>query len=369
MRGLQEWKGFVPPRPSPRPSPKGEGEVPMIESTPIPIPTSPAEDLASPAPRAATATSSRKRVVALVKFALTAAVVYYVGRVLVEQFRDVSWRDLHVTPGFAALSILATLGVSGVQLIVFTSLLRAYGHRLPWGATLGAAWIPPLGKYVPGKVASIAGAVYIQRQNGVSGSVAVSVALMLDALAVIAGLIVSTPLLLWEPVRRQMPWAWGWCVALAACGLVALHPRVFAAFVNRLLKTLGRAPLSKIPSASMYAVPVLSSFAQWLFAGLALWCMTRAVVEVSAAEIPLFIATAALAMTVSYLALFSPGGIGVREWLFLVTLGPMMGAERAGVVAIVIVAMRVVQTLIELILAAVGFAVLRRARRGGSGAT
>jgi hypothetical protein len=225
----------------------------------------------------------------------------------------------------------------------------------------GAAWVPPLGKYVPGKVASIAGAVYIQRQNGVPGSVAVSVALMLDGLAVIAGLIVSTPLLLWEPVRRQMPSAWMWCGALAVCGLVALHPRVFAALVNFLLKKLGRSPLSTVPSAKMYAIPVLSSFAQWVFAGLGLWCMTRSVTDVSVSLIPLFIATAAFAMTFSYLALFSPGGIGVREGLFLMTLGPMMGAERAGMVAIVVVAMRVVQTLIELSLAGVGFAALRGA--------
>jgi uncharacterized membrane protein YbhN (UPF0104 family) len=330
----------------------------MIESTPIPIPTSPAEDAAAAPP----ARSAKQRLIALVKLALTLAVVYYVGRSLVHQFREVSWDQLHFTPGFAALSILATLGVSSVQLVVFTTLLRAYGYRLPWRATLGAAWVPPLGKYVPGKVASIAGAVYIQRQNGVPGSVAVSVALMLDGLAVIAGLIVSTPLLLWEPVRERMPSAWIWCAALALCGLIALHPRIFATFVNFLLKKLGRSPLSTIPSAAMYAIPVMASFCQWLLAGLGLWFMTRSVTDVSPSVIPLFIATAALAMTFSYLALFSPGGIGVREGLYLVTLGPLLGAERAGMAAIVVVAMRIVQTLIELALAGVGFAVMRRSR-------
>jgi type IV secretory pathway TrbD component len=266
--------------------------------------------------------------------------------------------DLHLSPGFAALSVLSTFIVHLGQLLVVITLLRAYGYRLPWRAQLAAAWVPPLGKYVPGKVASIAGAVYIQRQYGVPGSVAVSVALMLDGLALIAGLIVSTPLLLSEPVRRQMPNAWAGCVALAACGLVALHPRVFAALVNVALKLLGRAPLTKIPSAGMYAIPVIMSFSQWLFAGLGLWFMTRAVVYVSPSQIPLFIAVSALAMSISYLALFSPGGLGVREWLFLITLGPTIGLAAA----IVAVAMRVAQTLIELTLAALGFAALRAQR-------
>jgi hypothetical protein len=327
----------------------------MIESTPIPIPTSPAED--EPARAVAAPRTARQRLVSIAKLALTLIIVAFVIRALVHQFRAVAWDQLNVTPGFAALATLALLALSGVQLLAFVSLLRGYGHRLPWRAALAAAWIPPLGKYVPGKVASIAGAVYIQRQYGVPGSVAVSVALMMDGLAVIAGLIVSTPLLLWEPVRKQMPSAWAWCAALAACGLVALHPRVFAGLVNFLLKKLGRTPLASVPSLRTYAIPLACAFAQWLFAGLALWLMTRAVIYVIPGALPLFIATAALAMTVSYLALFSPGGIGVREWLFLVTLGPAIGPHAA----IVIVAMRVVQTLIELGLAGAGFAALRGA--------
>jgi len=174
----------------------------------------------------------------------------------------------------------------------------------------------------------------------------------------IAGLIVSTPLLLSAPVRREMPHAWVWCVALAACGLVALHPRVFGGLVNLALKLIGRPPLSTIPSAKVYAIPVVLSFSQWLFSGLALWFMTRSVIHVGVEQIPLFIAVSALAMSISYLALFSPGGLGVREWLFLITLGPTIGPHAA----IVAVAMRVGQTLVELTLAAAGFAALRSER-------
>jgi len=153
---------------------------------------------------------------------------------------------------------------------------------------------------------------------------------------------------------------------LWACGIVALHPRVFGGLVNFLLKKLGRAPLASVPSAGKYVVPVIASFAQWLFAGLALWLMTAAVIEVSPRLIPLFIATAALATTAGYLALFAPGGIGVRELLYLQTLGPMMGPQNAAMVAVVVVAMRLVQTVVELGLAAVGFAALRSHKRNAS---
>src|SRR5207249_4749164 len=145
---------------------------------------------------------------------------------------------------------------------------------------------------------------------------------------------------------------------MTAVGLVLLHPRVFVGMLNIALRRLKRQPITQIPPIRKYLWPVLASFGQWIFAGLALWFMTAAVTDVSPALIPLFIASAALAMTVSYLAPFAPGGIGVREGLYLLTLGPVIGPK----VAIVVVAMRIVQTMIELLLAAVGAALLRGMR-------
>jgi uncharacterized membrane protein YbhN (UPF0104 family) len=83
--------------------------------------------------------------------------------------------------------------------------------------------------------------------------------------------------------------------------------------------------------------------------------MTMSVTKVELSLIPLFIASAALAMTVSYLMPFTPGGIGIREGLYLITLGPTIGPR----VAIVVVAMRVIQTVIEIFLAAIGAWVMR----------
>jgi uncharacterized membrane protein YbhN (UPF0104 family) len=174
-----------------------------------------------------------------------------------------------------------------------------------------------------------------------------------------AGLIVCAPLLLWRPVRAQMPMAWLACIVMTAIGLVLLHPRIFVAMLNWALRKLKRQPIEQVPPLAHYLWPVLASFGQWIAAGLALWFMTAAVTDVSLALVPLFIASAALAMTVSYLTPFAPGGIGIREGLYLLTLGPLIGPK----VAIVVVAMRVVQTLIELMLAGVGIALMRHATR------
>jgi glycosyltransferase 2 family protein len=136
-----------------------------------------------------------------------------------------------------------------------------------------------------------------------------------------------------------------------------LHPRVFVALLNLALKSIKRQPIAQTPALSKYLWPVLASFGQWLFAGFGLWFMTMSVVDVSVSLIPLFIASAALAMTVSYLMPFTPGGLGIREGLYLLTLGPTIGPR----VAIVVVAMRVIQTVIEIVLAGIGAWVMRTA--------
>jgi uncharacterized membrane protein YbhN (UPF0104 family) len=294
----------------------------------------------------------------LLAWALCLVVVAFVMNALLKQFRQLHWSDFHFAMVPALAAIACVLGVSAMQLVARWTLLIAYGYPLTWRIQLPAAWVPQLGKYIPGGIASVGGAVYLLRKQGVPGAVGLSVAVLLDALAVIAGLIVSTPLLLWAPVRERMPMAWLACAVLTIVGLVMLHPRVFVGLLNWSLRRIRRQPIAEVPPLSKYLWPVLASFGQWLFAGFALWFMTAAVMPVPINLLPLFIASAALAMTVSYLTPFSPGGIGIREGLYLLTLGPMIGPK----VAIVVVAMRVVQTLIEVLLALIGLALLRKAR-------
>ena len=311
------------------------------------------QPLASPA----RSPSRRALWIRVIAWTVCAIVLYFVISALVRQFRAVQWSevDFHLLPASAA--VVCVLGVSAMQLVARWTLLIAYGYPLSWRVQLPAAWVPQLGKYVPGGIASVGGAVYLLRRHGVPAAIGLSVAVLLDALAVMAGLIVSAPLLLWRPVRERLPMAWLACAALIVVGVIMLHPRVFVALLNLALRAVKRQPIAQTPALRRYLWPVLASFGQWLFAGFGLWFMTMSVTEVAASLLPLFIASAALAMTVSYIVPFAPGGIGIREGLYLITLGPAIGPR----VAIVVVAMRVIQTVIEILLAAIGAWVMRSA--------
>ena len=291
----------------------------------------------------------------ILAWSFAAIVIAFAAVALVKQFTLIEWSRVHFRALPAAGAVACVLGVNAMQLIARWTLLIAYGQRVTWRVQLGSTWVPQLGKYVPGGIASIGGAVYLLRKAGVPGAVALSVTVLLDALAVMAGLIISVPLLFSKPMREHLPNAWLAGAVMIVLGVVMLHPRVFVGALNFVLLRFRRQPIADIPPLRRYLWPALASFGQWLAAGLGLWCMTLAVTDASAKQIPMFIASAALAMTVSYLMPFAPGGLGVREGIYVITLRSAIGPE----VAIVAVAVRVIQTIIEVILAAVGMALLR----------
>jgi uncharacterized membrane protein YbhN (UPF0104 family) len=231
--------------------------------------------------------------------------------------------------------------------------------RLTWREAAIVAWIPQIGKYIPGQVASLAGAVALLRRFKTPGPIALAVVLVMDGLAVLTGLITGSPLLLWEPVKKVLPNGWLWCGIIVIAGIVCLHPRVYGRLLNFALIKLRRSPLTRLPPLHNYIGPVLLGFAQWILAGIALWLIARSITEIDSRHLPLFIAIAGLAYTVSYLTPFAPGGLGVREAIFQGTLFLIISTPAA----VVVIVMRLVQTLIEIVMAIAGWVILRRLMR------
>jgi uncharacterized membrane protein YbhN (UPF0104 family) len=190
---------------------------------------------------------------------------------------------------------------------------------------------------------------------------------MADALAVLTGLLVSTPIFQLPAVRQTLPGGWAWSCLLIALTLVCLYPPVFSRITNRALRQLKRAELNVVPDVRHYFLPVLASITQWIFWGVALWSTARAFVPLSISQMPACIAYAALANTIAYLAIFAPGGLGVRELILFIALDPLTGSHSRA--AVVVVALRLIQTIMELILVIVGLILLRSMAGRDTGAT
>jgi glycosyltransferase 2 family protein len=298
----------------------------------------------------------KKRSIALLKIVLFIGVFACVLYVLQKQWRLIDFAHVSIRAGPLVLSVVAMIGVSVVQMVSYRTLLAAYAHAPTWWQMVAIAWVPPMGKYIPGKVAALLAAMTMLRKFGVSGAVAVSVVLAMDGLAVLAGLITGAPLLFWEPIRRVVPWAWPVALGVIICGVVCLWPSVFGRLVNFVLRKLKKQPLPEMPVLSKYLVPVTCAFSQWVLAGISLLLVIYSVTgELRIGQLPLLIAFTAVAQTIGYLALFAPGGIGVREAILLAGLTPLVGP----LVAVIVPIRAVAQIVVDLLLALLGVLVYK----------
>lgn len=74
-------------------------------------------------------------------------------------------------------------------------------------------------------------------------------------------------------------------------------------------------------------------FLTWALFGLAYWALAKAIAPVTAADIPMIAGAVALAWVGGYLSIVMPAGLGVREGLLVVIVGPLIGIGEVAVIA------------------------------------
>ncbi len=292
----------------------------------------------------------------IVRWAVFAAVLAFVGKKLVVNFRDVAWSEINFHWGWLVLSAAFVAATKFMTVSNYRDLLAGFGHKTPPVAWAAVAWIPQLGKYVPGKVASVAGAAWLLEKFGVPMSVTTAIVFLLTGLATAVGIVLSLPLTLMEPLRHHLPLGWLWCSALLVAGVVCLHPRVFGAVVRTILGLLKR-PMIPVPDTSHYLRPLASIFGQWILLGAAMWSVAGSLGHVSLLELPFYVSAQAISAALGFLAFVAPAGLGVREWILLLLLSPSLGPGHAAIVA---VAWRLIVTLMDVVMAGAGMFLLRR---------
>jgi glycosyltransferase 2 family protein len=301
-----------------------------------------------PAPR-----SRARRIGGLIAVLL---VVAFLGLALVDGWGKVSEHDWQFDAGFFAIAILCTgvsLTLTGFGYVMLLERLAA--RRLPRGRLLSVWAKSILARYVPGNVMMVAGRVVLGREAGVSGRVSVAATVYEQAFALALGALASIGLLLYVGDLGQGPWLWA--VVVVPFGLVLLHPRVFGPLANKVLRRVGREPLTVFLSMRQVVLfAVFYAVAYGLFA-LGVWATVRTFAGADAGG-PFVVGAGFLfSFVVSMLVFVFPSGLGVREGIFALVLA----RELPTGVAIAAAALtRLVLTLAELAFAGAVVALERR---------
>lgn len=287
--------------------------------------------------------ATTRRWVWAIQALVTAAVLWFVGRSIAGNWDQ--FRSLHVVlaikPLWITLSATLVLVTYAMQIESWRRIIGGWGQHIAFGPAARAWSLANLGRYVPGKIWSVAGLVVLARQAGVdSGPAAVS-AFVVQALALGTGAAVvaaATPHAA-PPLRLVAAGLAG----VATIGVLVWPPTARA--LGRLVSGVASlAPLTANAAISGAVLTILS----WITYGTALWLLARGLLPVSTLPLGQAVGAFTLGYILGVLALFAPGGVGIRELVLVGLLSPSLGS--GGAVALSL-ASRVVLTLLEAVTA------------------
>jgi len=247
---------------------------------------------------------------------------------------------VHIAWGYLVLSVFVALGARYLGSFTWFTILRSLGARelhihKAMVAVYAKAW---LGRYIPGTAPWILGKIYFASKHGVSKQKLAVSALLEGGLQITTLLVFSLLLLMFD--KRLDVLGGGFKILMmlvALAGIVILLPPVYNRIVGKAYRLLRRKALDAENKAS--AETITRGAALYLVdaavSGFSLFFIAKGVDPGLAwHNIVFVIGAASLATVVSMLAIFAPGGLGVREGIQLVLFSLIMPKELAVMVTV-----------------------------------
>jgi len=264
--------------------------------------------------------------------------------------------------GWVAASVgFAGAGMTAIA-IGWWRTIAVLGGRIGFGTTIARYYVGEIGKYLPGSLWPLIGRGELAARAEVPRPVAYgSVAVSLVSLYLAAGLLVAALLPFLGSGDEQAPL---WPLLSIPLGVALLAGGLLDRLRRLAERMIGRDIDLTFPTPRASALLVASYLPSWLLVGSATWAMTKALVP--DADVAPVVAAATLSWLAGFVAVPVPGGVGVREAVFVAAVPDLS----AGVATTVALAVRLVFVLVDAGGWALGTAWLaHELRRGRSIAT
>jgi glycosyltransferase 2 family protein len=301
------------------------------------------------------------RRIRVLQWLLGLAIVGFAVRSLVRNWDELRAQplDWSMDPGWLVLSAVVVWLMYGLLIAAWRTMLTAWGRGLDFWSAARIWTVSSLGKYLPGKVWAVAGMAVMAQRAGVGAGPATASAVILQVLAIGTGAAVAA-LTGWSSLRSAYPGVEGGLAALLVLSLVAAGVLLWPESVRKVVRMAApdAAVGSLTPPGGAVAFGLAANTIAWLGYGVALWLLARGLLPGAGLSLLRAIAVFTASYLAGFLALFAPGGIGVREGVFILMLQGPIGIGAATALAI---ASRLLLTVTELG-AAVPFLLFPRGR-------
>ena len=288
----------------------------------------------------------------------------YAARKVSEQWSELSRSVDQLHPDWLALS-----GATVIVLATYAALIQSWRILVAgWGSNLRffvavRIWtIANLGRYVPGKVLSVAALGVLAQREGVSGTAAASSAILGTLLNISAGfgVVAFSSSQILNSVSPRVRTGSIVISVLSVLGVIAA-PWLLPPVSKYLARMLNRDLPDKQLAASTLWIAVTINLLSWFGYGAAFMVFAKACLPNIGGSAAEFVGVWTASYLVGYIVFFAPGGIGAREGAMVAGL-TALGLSSTADAWMLAFASRLWLTVLELLPGLVGLALSRWVR-------
>lgn len=261
--------------------------------------------------------------------AITLAIFVFLLKPIVRDWPQVKAQVASIDAWRFIVAVLLCAASLLLRAVTWQKILGGLGKPLPAAPVVRIWSTGELARYLPGTIWQFVGRVVLLRPYGVDGAICATSQVLELSTFVLANVSIAAVTLLWFAATIEghaRVWLFV-AAALVPVLAVVIHPAVYYRLVNAALVRARRPPLAQRLSglglvgllAAMIVVLVMQSAAVFLLVQPALHLRIEWLWIVAAAY--------SLAWTAGFLAIWAPGGLGVRELVFVAAMSVVLPAD------------------------------------------
>lgn len=291
---------------------------------------------------------ARKGLVKRILQVLAVAVIFYfLARNLYLNWNKILEYDWKVNYYFLASSLV--LSIVGAFLIAlgWNLILRVLGGRLAHRRALKIFFITDLAKYVPGKVWTMVGKVYLCTKEGIPVARTSASVVIQPLIQVISGMLMFLASLPFWTKTTDFINKLYFFLPLIPIGLIVLYPAIMTKALNFVLTRLKQDPVALNMKYGHILLILLLWCGLWILSGVTYYFLIVGIYSIPLSLLPVVIGIFSIAGVSQFL---TPSGIGVLEGVLTVLLSLYFPVHIAILIALLA---RVWKTVTELVCVAI----------------
>jgi len=244
---------------------------------------------------------------------------------------DVQARLTEIEPWrFAVAVLMFSLFLFLFRSLAWRRIVKAFGFYLPIPAAVRIWSTSELARYVPGAIFQVVGRVVLAKPYGIRGSITSVTQVLELAIFLLANVLLAVSCLLYFGHKNIHGPARNWlCLAfiLVPVLLLLLHPKICYGIINRVMLRLGKPAMDQRLSGLSLAGILFWNMLGLLWQTAAVFVLTQHALGLKLDWWWVLAGAYSLAWCAGFLAFWAPGGIGVRELVFVTAMSVALPAD------------------------------------------